>query len=100
MITKTVILADGSYGTETIYVDDPNQMAQTKEEDNLPLRRAIKTAEDDFLASCIAISLAKLVVKCKKNLNIKKFNQLSIEASLIVCALLKSGRRSEDKSNA
>jgi len=39
-----------------------------KEEENMPLRKALKTTDDDFLASCIAISLTKLTVKCKKNL--------------------------------
>ena len=74
MITKTVIMADGSYGTETIYVEDPSQITEKKEEDSFPLRKCLKNADDDFLASCIAISLTKLAVKCKKNLKLKQFN--------------------------
>lgn len=66
-ITKTVIMPDGSYGTETIVLDDSSAV-NDKEEDQFPLRKCLKTSEDDFLASCVAISLTKLVVKCKKNL--------------------------------
>lgn len=65
----------------------------------MPLRKCLINAEDDFLASCIAISLTKLTVKCKKNLKIKVFNTMSIESSLIVCALLKSKRTQSDQTN-
>jgi len=90
MVTKTIIMPDGSYGTETIYIDEGQQDVQ--EEAIMPLRKCLRSAEDDFLASCVAISLTKLAVKCKKNLKIKEFNSMSIESSLIICALLKSNR--------
>lgn len=100
MITKTIIMPDGSYGTETIMVDDQNKhLASNKEEDQLPLRKCLINSEDDFLASCIAISLTKLTVKCKKNLQIKKFNRYSVHSSLIICALLKSQRQQKDPNN-
>lgn len=100
MITKTIILPDGSYGTETIMVDEQNKhLASNKEEDQLPLRKCLISSEDDFLASCIAISLTKLTVKCKKNLQIKKFNRYSVHSSLIICALLKSQRTQKDPNN-
>lgn len=90
IITKTIILPDGSYGTETIVVDDAVKKDQQQDDqEQLPLRKALKNAEDDFLASCVAITLTKLAVKSKKNLNVKKFNQISLESSLIICALLK-----------
>lgn len=101
VITKTIILPDGSYGTETIVLDDPSakNAAGVQSEDHIPLRKALKNAEDDFLASCIAISLTKMVVKCKKNLNIKKFNEMSVESSLIICALLKGSKKAVDMNN-
>jgi len=99
-ITKTIILPDGSYGTETIVLDDPSKAnAQNLSEDHIPLRKALKNADDDFLASCISISLTKMVVKCKKNLNIKKFNTMSMESALIICALLKNHKKSIDMNN-
>lgn len=69
VITKTIILPDGSYGTETIVLDDPSKkVGLGQDEDAIPLRKALKTADDDFLASCVAISITKLAVKSKKNL--------------------------------
>ena len=42
-ITKTIILPDGSYGTETIVLDDPSKAnAQNLSEDHIPLRKALK----------------------------------------------------------
>ena len=46
--------------------------------------------EDDHLASCLAITLTKLVIKTKKNLNNSKFNQMTVDTILIICALLKT----------
>ena len=71
MITKTIILPDGSYGTETIVVDDPAKAklaSHNQHEDNLPLRKALISSEDDYLGSCLAITLTKLIIKTKKNL--------------------------------
>jgi coatomer subunit beta len=97
IITKTIILPDGSYGTETINLDE--QKDQDTGEDGIPLRKAIKSSEDDFLASCISISLTKLAIKSKKNLAIKKFNKMSIESSLIICALLRGQKKTADLNN-
>ena len=63
------------------------------------MRKALKNAEDDFLASCIAISLTKLAIKSKKNLQIKKFNKISVDSSLIICALLKAHGKTVDINN-
>ncbi len=64
------------------------------------MRKAIKNAEDDFLASCLSITLTKLAVKSKKNLNIKRFNSISIDSSLIICALLKGNKKYTDVDNS
>lgn len=89
---KTIILPDGSYGTETIIMDDPAKakFQQThSHEDNLPLRKALIHAEDDYIGSCLAITLTKLVIKTKKNLK-SVFNQMAIDTILIICSLLKA----------
>jgi coatomer subunit beta len=69
-------------------VDD--QKAQTKQgaEENFPLRKALVNTEDDYVSSCLAITLTKLTVKTKKNLS-GKYNQMAVDAILIICALLK-----------
>ena len=93
VITKTIILPDGSYGTETIVLEDPSAKTAAGLQAESPLRKALKNADDDFLASCIAISLTKLSIKCKKNLNMKKFNGMSVDSSLIICSLLKGHKK-------
>ena len=81
-------------------LDDANKKASgAVDEDNIPLRKALRNADDDFLASCVAISLTKLAVKCKKNLNIKKFNKMAIGSSLIICAMLKGEKKNVDMNN-
>jgi hypothetical protein len=90
-------MPDGSYGTETVVVDDTKKNDNTEEDS--PLRKALKNAEDDFLASCIAISLTKLAIKMKKTLNIKRFNHIATQSALIICALLKCNRKVVDINN-
>jgi len=64
----------------------------------LPLRNALINTEDDYLSSCLAITLTKLVIKSKKNLS-KSFQQSSLDSILILCALLKE-RQSPDLQTA
>ena len=100
IITKTIILPDGSYGTETINLDEKASKGLDQSgEDSIPLRKSLRESEDNFLASCVGISLTKLAIKSKKNLNIKKFNRMSVESSLIICALLKGNKKTEDINN-
>ena len=75
VITKTVVLPDGSYGTQTIVVDDEESRkaaaAQAQDEcAYLPLRSALVNTEDDYLASCLAVTLTKLTMKAKRNLSL------------------------------
>ena len=64
------------------------------------MRKALKNAEDDFLGSCVSITLAKLAVKSKKNLQIKKYNKISVESALIICSLLKGSKKYVDANNS
>ena len=95
---NSFIVPDGSYGTETIVLDDPAkaklQSHAAHSEENLPLRRALITTEDDYLASCLAVTLTKLAIKSKKNLAAQsKHNQLVVDSILIICALLKGDQQ-------
>jgi len=72
VITKTVVLPDGSYGTQTIVVDDGNTGQPAKDRDEssyLPMRKALMATEDDYLSTCLAITLTKLVIKSKRNMS-------------------------------
>eukprot|EP00347_Sterkiella_histriomuscorum_P009140 403342367 len=99
VITKTIILPDGSYGTETIVLNDPAQAKlqhTSASDENLPLRKALINTDDDYLCSCLAITLTKLSIKAKKNLS-GKFNQMAIDSILIICALLKGQQLNKKK---
>ena len=51
--------------------DDAAKMAAKGENEAnyLPLRKALISTEDDYLASSLAITLTKLAIKSKKNLS-------------------------------
>ena len=87
-ITKTVILPDGSYGTQTFVVDESSKRKDQDECSFLPLRSALVQSEDDYLQACLAVTLTKLAVKAKKQLSLS-FKQMSVDAILIICAMLK-----------
>lgn len=101
VITKTIILPDGSYGTETIVLDDPAKAkaanaSSSLSDENIPLRRALISSDDDYVGSCLALSLTKLAIKMKKHLN-PKFNQMAIDSILIICAILKGQQLNKKK---
>jgi len=72
VITKTVVLPDGSYGTQTIVVDEEvkSNMIALDECSYLPLRNALVNSDDAYLASCLAVTLTKLTIKSKRNLSL------------------------------
>jgi len=94
-------LADGSYGTQTIVVDDEasRTAAAARSQDEcsyLPLRNALVNTEDDYLASSLTVTLTKLTIKAKRNLSLT-FKQMSVDAILIICALLKEHQLKKGK---
>jgi coatomer subunit beta len=88
-ITKTVILADGSYGTETVSVDDhkASHAADKQDEHKYPLREFIE-GEEFFLVGVLSISICKLIIKMKKRLN-GKFKKMSVNALIFFCSYLR-----------
>ena len=74
VITKTVVLPDGSYGTQTIVVEDGSSSAAKQSADEcsyLPLRNALVNTDEDYLASCLTVTLTKLTIKSKRNLSLQ-----------------------------
>ena len=53
-------------------VDNQNKSSSGKIDEcsYLFLRNALVTSEDDYLASCLAVTLAKLAIKSKKRLSL------------------------------
>lgn len=59
-MTKTVILEDGSYGTETVVISNSKDSTQVNKV-VYPLRKAL--LEKNFLlGSCLSLNLCKLVI--------------------------------------
>ena len=48
------------------------------------------TTEDDYIGSCLAITVTKLAIKTKKNMKIAKYNEMVVDIILIICAMLKA----------
>ena len=90
VITKTVILADGSYGTETIVVDERKHTNQDEIHDlntRYPLREFIES-EEFFLWGVLSITLWKIIIKLKQKLN-KNFKKMSIDSLIFFCSYLR-----------
>ena len=51
-------------------------------------RKALINTDDDYLASCLAITLTKLIVKTKKQL--KNSNKMTVDTLLVICNLMKA----------
>ena len=52
--------------------------------------------EDDYLASCLAVTLTKLTIKAKRNLSMS-YKQMTVDSILIICALLKEHQSKKGK---
>ena len=75
-------------------VEDGNSSAAKQSADEcsyLPLRNALVNTDEDYLASCLTVTLTKLTIKSKRNLSLQ-YKQMSIDAILIVCSLLKGNQ--------
>ena len=46
------------------------------------------SAEDDYLASCLAVTMTKLAVKSKRKLSLT-YKTISVDSIMIMCAMLK-----------
>ena len=53
-------------------------------------------SEDDYLASCLSVTLTKLTMKAKRNLSLS-YKQMSVDSILIICALLKEHQSKKGK---
>lgn len=57
----------------------------------LPLRNALVNTDEDYLASCLTVTLTKLTIKAKRNLSLS-FKTMSVDSILIICSLLKGNQ--------
>jgi len=94
--TKTVVLEDGTYATQTAITEE----AKPEKEDEMPnLRKALIKDCDYFLGTCLTSSMAKLALKAisihGENASIAK--NMVIDAMKTGCAIIQLGERGSQK---
>lgn len=81
--TRTVILADGTYGTENVYEGgDPAEHSEKKDDKKKSQLRTLLLGGDFLLSSMLGVSLTKLCLKAKTLSNNTKNEVLFILSNL------------------
>lgn len=86
MVTKNVILSDGTYATQTVY-SEPKKI-----EDNTPPLRKMLIEGDVFLGSVLASTLTKLCLRAKDmpgDFSGVETKKMTMTTCLIMCAIVK-----------
>mmetsp|Transcript_31623 Transcript_31623/g.46664 ORF Transcript_31623/g.46664 Transcript_31623/m.46664 type:complete len:973 (-) Transcript_31623:59-2977(-) len=84
MVTKNVVLADGTYATQTVYSE-----AKIQQSDNTPQLRKMILNGDVFLGSLIAACLTKLCLRAENLVDGVKLKKMTVDSLLIMCAIVK-----------
>lgn len=101
-VTKSVVLADGTYATETSY-SAPAAKAAGAEEENVPGLRRLLLNGDFFLGAAVASTLTKLCLRVSngdvagataRNAAIKK---LVVDSTRCMCAIVAYGQSKASK---
>lgn len=93
-VTKTRVLADGTYATETVYTSSAAQarLEQVKAASKPPLRTLI-LGGDFYTSSVLAATLTKLTLRAADlGLDKKAVNSLKAEAMLIMTSIVRVGQ--------
>ena len=91
MITKNVVLSDGTYATQTVYSE-----TKLPETDNSPALRKMVIEGDVFLGTVISSSLTKLCLRGEDmpELEPAKLKKMTVDSLLIMCAIVKMAQTS------
>ncbi|KAG6609083.1 Coatomer subunit beta [Phytophthora cinnamomi] len=101
-VTKSVVLADGTYATETSYAA-PAAKAGATEEENVPGLRRLLLNGDFFLGAAVASTLTKLCLRVSngdvasataRNAAVKK---LVVDSTRCMCAIVAYGQSKASK---
>ncbi|POM80292.1 Coatomer subunit beta [Phytophthora palmivora] len=101
-VTKSVVLADGTYATETSY-STPVAKSAAAEEENMPGLRRLLLNGDFFLGAAVASTLTKLCLRVSngdiasataRNAAIKK---LVVDSTRCMCAIVAYGQSKVSK---
>lgn len=86
MVTKNVVLSDGTYATQTIYTE------AKKVEDNTPVLRKMLIEGDVFLGSVVSSTLTKLCLRANDlpdSFSPQVTKEMTLETLLVMCAIIK-----------
>ena len=93
LITKNVVLADGTYATQTVY-SEPKHTVVDK---SIPALRKMIIEGDVFLGSILASSLTKMCLRAadlSNDFDATKLKEMSVKSLLIMCGLVKMAETS------
>jgi coatomer subunit beta len=84
LISKNVILSDGTYATQTVYSE-----TKVTKTDNTPFLRKMIVGGDVFLGALVASCLTKLCLRAEGLLDAVTVKKMSVDSLLIMCAIVK-----------
>merc|ERR1719343_1016938 len=88
--TQTVVLADGTYGTKTVYEQPEGEEPSEKEVKKSPLRNAI-VGGDQLLCAALACALTRLCLRCPGVPQAMKNEVMFVMANLYKTVVSKAG---------
>jgi len=84
MVTKNIVLSDGTYATQTVYTE------AKKVDDSTPSLRKMLVGGDVFLGSVASSSLTKLCLRASDlSISAGKVKEMTMKTLLVMCALVK-----------
>jgi len=84
MVTKNIVLSDGTYATQTVYTE------AKKVDDSTPSLRKMLVGGDVFLGSVVSSSLTKLCLRASDlSISAGKVKEMTMKTLLVMCALVK-----------
>eukprot|EP00568_Trieres_chinensis_P012082 CAMPEP_0183297430 /NCGR_PEP_ID=MMETSP0160_2-20130417/4732_1 /TAXON_ID=2839 ORGANISM="Odontella Sinensis, Strain Grunow 1884" /NCGR_SAMPLE_ID=MMETSP0160_2 /ASSEMBLY_ACC=CAM_ASM_000250 /LENGTH=976 /DNA_ID=CAMNT_0025459255 /DNA_START=33 /DNA_END=2963 /DNA_ORIENTATION=- len=87
LITKNVVLADGTYATQTVYSE-----AKIQTDDSTPHLRKMIIGGDVFLGSILSSCLTKLCLRASdfsQEMGAPKVKSMTVKAVLVMCGIVK-----------
>ncbi|RLN72214.1 hypothetical protein BBJ28_00000530 [Nothophytophthora sp. Chile5] len=102
-VTKSVVLADGTYATETSYTAAPSAKTTAAEDENMPGLRRLLLNGDFFLGTAVASTLTKLCLRAAngdvagataRSAAVKK---LVVDSTRCMCAIVVYGQSKASK---
>lgn len=91
--TKTRVLADGTYATETVYSSNATSKLDSVKNATKPPLRALILGGDYYTATVLAATLTKLVLRFgEQSRDAQSVNSLRAEAMLIMTSIIRVGQ--------